>query len=69
MKRSEFVAIVNQVADEEADKLNQTMHEDAKSENALVEMLAHAISAIPGVAARTTAEILIRSGQISFEED
>lgn len=69
MKRSEFSQIVNTVCDEESKKFSELMRQSTDAENRLVEMLGTAIAEIPSVAARTTAEILVRSGVISLEDD
>ena len=70
MKRSEFAEIVNAVSQEEAVRLQDLMRDAANSDqNALAEMLAQVTVSLPDVAAKTTAEILIRSGLLSFESD
>ena len=69
MKRSEFADIVNQVADEEMKKLNEKIQSAYQNdEQALAKIIAIAAASIPEVAARTTAEILVRSGIVPFEE-
>ena len=45
------------------------MRQSTDVENRLAEMLGTALAEIPSIAARTTAEILIRSGVISLEDD
>ena len=70
MKRSDFAEIVNAVSQEEAVRLQKAMQEAASSDqNALAEMLAQVAVSVPDVAARTTAEILVRSGLLSLESD
>ena len=69
MKRSEFAEIVNAVSREETQRLQEAMKEAASDPNAVAEMLARLAVSIPDVAARTTADILVRAGLISFESD
>ena len=70
MKRSEFAEIVNAVSHEEYLRLSDSVKTAAESDtDALAKMIGEIASAIPATAARTTAEILVRSGLISFEED
>lgn len=70
MKRSDFAEIVNAVSQEEALRLQEIMRDAANSDqNELAEMLAQVTVSIPDVAARTTAEILIRAGLLSLESD
>lgn len=70
MKRSEFDEIVNAVAQKEAENLNAEI-QNAKNdaENPFAEIVARIAVSIPDIAARTTADILIRAGLISFESD
>ena len=72
MKRSEFAKIVNAVADDEAVRIAKAVDDsrkDAANNYELAKMIATVISEIPAIAARTTAEILIRSGIISVDDD
>lgn len=69
MKRFEFAEIVNAVSREETQRLQEAMKEAASDPNAVAEMLARLAVSIPDVAARTTADILVRAGLISFESD
>lgn len=70
MKKSEFAEIVNAVSHEEFKKLNEKLKASSEmEENALPAMIADIASSIPSIAARTTAEILVRSGLVSLEED
>lgn len=69
MKRSEFAEIVNAVSREETQRLQEALKEAASDPNAVAEMLARLAVSIPDVAARTTADILVRAGLISFESD
>lgn len=70
MKRSEFSNIVNTVSHEEWEKLNAKLQEASKlDKDAFPQMIADIASSIPATAARTTAEILVRSGLVSLEED
>lgn len=69
MKRSELAQIVNTVCDEESKKFSELMRQSTDVENRLAEMLGTALAEIPSIVARTTAEILIRSGVISLEDD
>ncbi len=69
MKRSELAQIVNTVCDEESKKFSELMRQSTDVENRLAEILGTALAEIPSIAARTTAEILIRSGVISLEDD
>lgn len=69
MKRSEFAEIVNAVANEQLVRLTDELNEKAKNdENTFAAMLAHVTSSIPAITARTTADILVRSGLIDFED-
>lgn len=70
MKKSEFAKIVNAVSDEEFKKLHEKIKKSSEmEEDALASMIADIASSIPSIAARTTAEILVRSGLVSLEED
>lgn len=74
MKRSEFAEIVNAVAHEELGKLNDTIrHISSKngenSENAVAIIMGEIAASIPAIAARTTAEVLIRSGLLQLEDE
>lgn len=70
MKRSEFAKIVNEVSDESFKKLTEDIKQAQESDpQKLASMLAEIISSIPLVSARTTAEILVRSGVVSLEDD
>lgn len=70
MKRSEFEKIVNTVSSEEFEKLKESINQSATdNENKLANMIANIATSIPAIAARTTAEILVRSGIISLESD
>lgn len=70
MKRSEFAKIVNEVSDESFKKLTDDIKQAQESDpQKLASMLAEIISSIPLVSARTTAEILVRSGIVSLEDD
>lgn len=69
MKRSEFAEIVNAVSREETQRLQEAMKEAASDPNAIAEMFAKLAVSVPDVAARTTADILVRAGLISFESD
>lgn len=70
MKRSEFAKIVNDVSDESFKKLTEDIKQAQESDpQKLASMLAEIISSIPSVSARTTAEILVRSGVVSLEDD
>lgn len=70
MKRSEFAEIVNAISREEFGKLNDALQNAYKTgDNALSEMIAEIALSIPAIAARTTAETLIRSGLLQFEDD
>lgn len=70
MKRSEFADVVNQIADEEMNKLNEKMQSAYKNdEQPIAQMMAIVATSMPEIAARTTAEILVRSGLVSFEEE
>lgn len=70
MKRSEFANIVNAVSQEELEKLSAKVKQAANQEqDALPKMIADIASSIPATAARTTAEILLRSGLLTLEDD
>lgn len=70
MKRSEFAEIVNTVAHEQYERLNSEIQEQANSdEYALQKMIAHIASSIPAISARTTADILVRSGLVLLEDE
>ena len=70
MKRSEFAAIVNKVSQAEANRLIAEVQKAKESDsNSFAAMIAQIAVSIPDVAARTTADILVRSGLISLEED
>lgn len=70
MKRSEFAEIVNAVSHEEYLRISDSVKAASESDtDALAKTIGEIASAIPATAARTTAEILVRSGLISFEED
>lgn len=70
MKRSEFAKIVNEVSDESFKKLTEDIKQAQESDpQKLASMLAEIIASIPSVSARTTAEILVRSGVVSLEDD
>lgn len=70
MKRSEFAKIVNDVSDESFKKLTEDIKQAQESDpQKLASMLAEIIASIPLVSARTTAEILVRSGVVSLEDD
>ena len=70
MKRSEFAGIVNTVSHEEYRKLKESVDQVAADDkNKLANIIANIATSIPAIAARTTAEILIRSGVISLEDD
>ena len=70
LKRSEFAGIVNTVSDEEYRKLKESVDQVAADDkNKLANIIANIATSIPAIAARTTAEILIRSGVISLEDD
>lgn len=70
MKRSEFAEIVNTVSNEEYKKLKESVNQVAEDDkNKLANIIANIATSIPVIAARTTAEILIRSGVISIEDD
>lgn len=70
MKRSEFAKIVNDVSDESFKKLTEDIKQAQESDpQKLASMLAEIIASIPSVSARTTAEILVRSGVVSLEDD
>lgn len=70
MKRSEFAGIVNTVSAEEYKKLKDSVDQVAADDkNKIASIIANIASSIPAIAARTTAEILIRSGVISLEDD
>lgn len=70
MKRSELAKIVNEVSDESFKKLTEDIKQAQESDpQKLASMLAEIIASIPLVSARTTAEILVRSGLMQLEED
>lgn len=70
MKRSEFAKIVNEVSNEEFKKLSEKVKEYSEAEkDALPSMIAGIASSIPATAARTTADILVRSGLLHLEDD
>lgn len=70
MKRSEFAKIVNEVSDESFKKLTEDIKQAQESDpQKLASMLAEIIASIPSVSARTTAEILVRSGLLQLEDD
>lgn len=70
MKKSEFTKIVNAVSDEEFKKLHEKIKKSSEMEkDALASMIADIASSIPSTAARTTAEILVRSGLLQLEDD
>lgn len=70
MKRSEFSKVVNDVSHEEFEKLNNAVQTAADSDkDTLALMIAEIATSIPAVAARTTAEILVRSGLMQLEDD
>ena len=70
MKRSEFAGIVNTVSDEEYRKLKESVDQVAADDkNKIASIIANIATSIPAIAARTTAEILLRSGVISLEDD
>lgn len=69
MTHAEFSEIVNSVSQEEFSKLNeiiQDIHSSGESSFALV--IAEIAASIPAIAARTTAEILTRSGAITLDD-
>ncbi len=70
MKRSEFTEIVNTTAQKELEQFNaviQATHTGSKSD--FSEMITKIVVSIPAIAAKTTAEILVRSGVLSLEDD
>lgn len=70
MKRSEFALIVNTVADEELQRLNADVQEASKNDDhAFATIIAQLAASIPAITARTTAEILVRSGVIRLEPE
>ena len=71
MKRSELSEIVSAVRREELDRIRTELHEHAgEKENIdLFSLLVTLAEEITTTAARTTAEILKRSGAISLEDD
>lgn len=70
MKRSEFAKIVNEVSNEELKRLSEKAKECSEAEkDALPSMIAGIASSIPATAARTTADILVRSGLLQLEDD
>ena len=71
MKRSEYVALVNEVMDAETAYIRKTMTSIQESENKdmLAELLASAILEIPACAARTAGTIIERAGLIDFEPE
>lgn len=70
MKRSEFAKIVNAVSHEELEKLSDAVKSAANADkDALGLMIAEIATSVPAIAARTTAEILIRSGLLQLEDD
>ena len=70
MKRSEFTEIVAAVCNTQFEylqsQIKSEMHNGKLTINDLAAVL---ISEIPVVAAKTTAELLVRSGAISLEDD
>lgn len=70
MKRAEFSKIVNDVSKEELKNLNDAVKSAANADrDTLALMIAEIATSIPAIAARTTAEILIRSGLLQLEDD
>lgn len=70
MKRSEFVNIVNEVADAEAKRVAETVTSKASEESESFEkMLAAAILEISTTSARTTALIIEKLGLVHFENE
>lgn len=70
MKRSEFSEIVNAVSTEEMSKLTESLKSAANADqNKLALMIAELATSIPAIAARTTADILVRSGLVQLEDD
>lgn len=70
MKRSEFAGIVNTVSDEEYKKLKESFEQvEDDDKNKIASIISNIANSIPAIAARTTAEILLRSGVISLEDD
>ena len=74
MKRSEFVEIVNEVADEEHQALVKSFRDvlAQKEENPgtlLAKALAQVVNEMPIVASRVAATIIEKSGFVEFESD
>ena len=70
LKRSEFAGIVNTVSSDEYKKLKESFEQvEDDDKNKIASIIANIATSIPAIAARTTAEILLRSGVISLEDD
>lgn len=70
MNRSEFAKIVNDVSHEELEKLNDAVRVAANADKDIFAlMIAELATSIPAIAARTTADILVRSGLVQLEDD
>lgn len=71
MKRSEYVALVNEVMNSETARIRKTLTNLQESDNKdmLAELLASAILEIPACAARTAGTIIEKAGLIDFEPE
>lgn len=70
LKRSEFEKIVSSVSHEEFEKLTDAIQAATiSSDGSYAVAIAEIACSIPAIAARTTAEILVRSGVVSLEAD
>lgn len=74
MKRSEFVEIVNKVADEEHQALVKSLSDVLAQKEGdpgilLAKALAQVVNEMPVVASRVAAAIIEKSGLVEFEAD
>ncbi|MFR3238103.1 MAG: hypothetical protein ACLTOU_06200 [Acutalibacter sp.] len=71
VKRSEYVALVNEVMNSETVRIRKTLTNLQESDNKdmLAELLASAILEIPVCAARTAGAIIEKAGLIDFEPE
>lgn len=69
MKRSEFVDLVNEIAQEERVKIADVLNEaSTNSQQPFVDMIAELAVQIANVSARTTAKIIEQSGLMTFDD-
>lgn len=71
MKRSEYVALVNEVMDAETARIRKAFVNlrESDSKDIIAELLASAILEIPTCAARTAGAIIEKAGLIEFDPE